>query len=114
MYDMKMKRAQLLELEIPGSLLLVNECQDMDGCQVNWVAKQVPRGKEGFFIGDAAQSSYSFRGAKSRCRLELPVQVVAYFTLTHSWRFGPAIANIANIVLLAKEKSKQTTGKTKT
>ncbi len=39
-YDLEMKRAQLMGLEIPGSLILVDECQDMDGCQVEWVSQQ--------------------------------------------------------------------------
>jgi hypothetical protein len=33
-YDLEMKRAHLKALRIPGSVLLVDESQDMDGCQV--------------------------------------------------------------------------------
>ena len=35
-----MKRAQLNELRIPSSVLLVDECQDLDECQVDWAEKQ--------------------------------------------------------------------------
>jgi superfamily I DNA/RNA helicase len=112
-YDFEMKRAQLLGIQIPGTALLVDECQDMDGCQVDWVASQVKHNKQVFFVGDAAQTIYSFRGAKSRYMMNLKGGVTDC-TLTNSWRFGPAIAKIANVVLFAKEKSPQTTGYTKT
>jgi superfamily I DNA/RNA helicase len=59
-----MKRAQLLGLRIPGTLLLVDESQDMDGCQVNWSAKQqVVFGTHIYVVGDAAQTLFTFRGA---------------------------------------------------
>lgn len=39
-FDFVMKRAQLRALEIPGTCLLIDESQDMDGCQINWVAEK--------------------------------------------------------------------------
>jgi superfamily I DNA/RNA helicase len=108
-YDFEMKRAQLANLEIPGTALLVDECQDMDGCQIEWVSSQVKFNKQVIFVGDAAQTIYSFRGAKSRYMMNLKGKVVDC-TLTKSWRFGPNIATVANMVLFAKQKSPQTTG----
>jgi ATP:corrinoid adenosyltransferase len=107
-YDFEMKRAQLLALRIPGTLLLVDESQDLDGCQSQWIAKQVEHGIHVYLVGDAAQTIYSFRGAKSKHMMN--VKDAKDCTLTKSWRFGPKIANIANIILFAKEKSPQTTG----
>lgn len=111
-FDLEMKRAHLLELEIPGTLLLVDECQDMDGCQVAWVSHQYHHSKLIFMVGDAAQTIYSFRGAKSRYMMELP-HPVTDCTLTTSWRFGPSIAQIANVVLFCKEHCPQTTASKK-
>ena len=111
-YDMEMKRAQLLGLIIPGSLLLVDESQDCDCCQIDWMSQQVQHGKQVFLVGDAAQTIYSFRGAKSKFMMELKADNDC--TLTTSWRFGPSIARIANLVLFSKEKSPQSTGYTKT
>lgn len=105
-YDMEMKRVQLKALRIPGSLLLVDESQDMDGCQVDWISKQCNHGTHVYIVGDAAQTIYSFRGAKSKYMVNL--QGAVNFELTKSWRFGPSIASMANVVLFSKHKSKQT------
>jgi len=108
-FDLLMKRAQLKKLKIPGSLLLVDEAQDLDACMTDWLAVQATQyGKHVFFVGDAAQTIYSFRGAKSKHMMS--VKNVIDCTLTRSWRFGPSIAKVANLVLFAKENSPQTTG----
>jgi hypothetical protein len=38
--DSEVKKAQLKNLRIPCSVLLVDECQDLSACQVDFVAKQ--------------------------------------------------------------------------
>jgi hypothetical protein len=103
-----MKKAQLKNLRIPCSVLLVDECQDLDACQVSFIARQKDFGTQIFFVGDAAQSIYSFRGAKSSNVMSLPDFVDRI--LNKSWRFGPAIAQIANVALFVKKYSPQTTG----
>jgi hypothetical protein len=109
-YDLEVKRAHLRELQIGGSLLLVDESQDMDECQIRWMAKQSEFGTHIYLVGDCVQAIYSFRGAKPKCLMELsehyPIQDC---DLTVSWRFGHDIARIANIILFCKEKSPQTT-----
>jgi superfamily I DNA/RNA helicase len=105
--DFQMKRAQLLGLRIPGTLLLVDESQDMDGCQVNWSAKQqVVLGTHVYVVGDAAQTIFTFRGAKSKSLMALEADKDCL--LTASWRFGEAIARTANCILFSKHKSAQT------
>lgn len=64
-FDIEIKRAQLNQVQIPGSVLLVDECQDLDACQVDLIRSQLQYGTAIFFVGDAAQTIYSFRGAKS-------------------------------------------------
>jgi hypothetical protein len=109
-YDLEMKRASLASLKIAGSILLVDESQDMDECQISWMVQQaIEQGAHVYLVGDCAQTIYSFRGAKSKCLMEL--SNCQDCDLTHSWRFGPNIARVANIVLFAKTKSSQTTCK---
>jgi hypothetical protein len=57
-------------------------------------------------VGDAAQTIYGFRGAKSKFMMEI---LGIDYSLTKSWRFGHQIAQIANTVLFSKEFSPQTT-----
>jgi len=110
-YDFEMKLAQLLQLRIPGTLLLVDESQDMDACQIDWVAaQQVRYGTHVYMVGDPAQAIYEFRGAKPRYLMNL--EHVRYdCPLTESWRFGWKLSHVANIMLFAKEYSPQTTAK---
>jgi superfamily I DNA/RNA helicase len=106
-FNFEMKRAQLLKLQVPGSILLVDESQDMDSCQVDWISKQqVEFGTHVYVVGDAAQAIYGFRGAKPQFLMQLECDNDRM--LTESWRFGPAISRIANLILYSKEKSDQT------
>jgi len=107
-YNTDMKQAQLARLALPGTLLLCDECQDMDGCQVDWIDGQRERGAHVVLVGDPAQTIYGFRGAKSTFMLGCEGEDCR---LTQSWRFGRQIARAANTVLLAKERSPQTTKK---
>eukprot|EP00804_Cyclotella_cryptica_P009997 CCRYP_015421-RD/>CCRYP_015421-RD protein AED:0.11 eAED:0.14 QI:371/0.75/0.8/1/0.5/0.2/5/0/796 len=106
-FDTEMKKAQLMNARILCSVLLVDECQDLDECQVDFIAKQMNFGTHVFFVGDAAQTIYSFRGARSYHVMSLPNCIDRF--LTKSFRFGPAVAQIANIALFVKENSPQTT-----
>ena len=108
-YDLEVKRAQLADLQIAGSLLLVDESQDMDACQINWMAGQSKFGTHVYLVGDCAQSIYGFRGAKSKCLMDISNEhSVRDCTLTTSWRFGHEIARVANLILFCKERSPQT------
>ena len=106
-FDTEMKRAQLLGLQVPGSILLVDESQDMDACQVDWISRQqVNFGTHVYVVGDPAQAIYGFRGAKPQFLMNLSSDVDKM--LTESWRFGNGICRVANLILYAKEKSDQT------
>ncbi|KAJ9438303.1 hypothetical protein DIPPA_16675 [Diplonema papillatum] len=106
-YNLWMKRAQLAGAEIAGTLILVDEAQDLDACQLAWIElQQRVHCKHVFVVGDPAQAIYSFRGARPHHLMALRGCVDR--TLTRSWRFGPAIGNIANVVLSVKERCPQT------
>lgn len=104
-----MKLAHLGQKKIDATCILVDESQDCDACQIAWIEKQVEFGAQVYFVGDAAQTIYSFRGAKSENLMKLDVKEEHRCTLTRSWRFGDSIARIANLVLFSKEYSRQTT-----
>lgn len=101
-----MKQAQLKQLRIPGTFLLVDEVQDLNPCQLDWFIQQHKQGMHVFFVGDMAQQIYSFRGAKSGPLLDY--QDAQDLKLTVSFRFGRNIATIANTILFAKLMSEQT------
>jgi hypothetical protein len=54
-YNIEMKKAQLQNLRIPCTVLLVDECQDLDGCQVAWIEGQKKFGTHIFLVGDSVQ-----------------------------------------------------------
>ena len=100
-------------LSKPCTALLCDETQDMTECQISFLASfarsmNIPV----FFVGDAVQTIYSFRGAKSKFIRELDTYAngvpVKDYKLTKSFRFGPRIAAVANAILFAKEHSPQT------
>jgi hypothetical protein len=104
-----MKQAQLRGLAIAGSYLLVDEVQDLTPCQLDWFVQQHKRGTHVFFVGDMAQQINSFRGAKSAPLLEYTA--VQELKLTKSFRFGPNVATVANVILFGKINSLQTSVK---
>jgi hypothetical protein len=109
-YNIEMKKAQLQNLRIPCTVLLVDECQDLDGCQVAWIEGQKKFGTHIFLVGDSVQCIYGFRGAKSTHVMKLHDCID--ISLTKSYRFGSRIAKIANVATYAKESSPQTIGRT--
>jgi superfamily I DNA/RNA helicase len=107
-FDLDMKRVQLLKLRVPGTILLVDESQDMDACQIDFIVHQQAElhRRHVYVVGDPAQAIYGFRGAKPKFLLQLGCN--EKMLLTHTFRFGPGVCNIANMILFAKEKSDQT------
>jgi ATP-dependent exoDNAse (exonuclease V) beta subunit len=107
-YDFDMKRVQYFALRVPGTIVLVDESQDLDACQVDWIGRQqVERHRlPVIMVGDCAQAIYGFRGAKPEYLLNL--KCTQHFSLVESWRFGPAISNIVNLILFCKQHSDQT------
>mmetsp|Transcript_15506 Transcript_15506/g.38608 ORF Transcript_15506/g.38608 Transcript_15506/m.38608 type:complete len:1261 (-) Transcript_15506:1280-5062(-) len=107
-FDLDMKRVQLLKLRIPGTILLVDESQDMDACQIDFIVHQQAElhNLHVYVVGDPAQAIYGFRGAKPKFLLQLGCHEKKL--LTHTFRFGPGLCNVANLILFAKEKSDQT------
>jgi superfamily I DNA/RNA helicase len=106
-YDSILKRAQLLKSsKIPCTALLVDESQDLNECQIEWVCSQISaHGIQLYIVGDAVQTIYSFRGAKSTHLMGIQNTIPNTISLvdrqlTQVWRFRPEIAAVANIILI--------------
>ena len=104
-HDAFMKYAQLGNCNLQKyTTILLDESQDTTACQLDLFVKQ-QADKNIYVVGDAMQTIYSFRGAKSKFVVELPN--TNDHTLTKSFRFGSSIAKIANRFLWIKEYSPQ-------
>ena len=57
-YDTVMKQARLENLEVPSRVLLVDESQNLNECQVAWMTEQrrLGGGKQMYFVGDAVHT----------------------------------------------------------
>ena len=80
---------------IPGKFLLYDEAQDADPCIADVVLRQ---DAQLIAVGDECQAIYGWRGATDAMR-DWPAQ--HRVALTKSFRFGPAVAEQANVFLAA-------------
>ena len=115
-HDVYMKKAQLEKISIPSyTVILVDESQDLTQCQIDYFCVQqtaspsITIKKDVFVVGDAAQTVYSFRGARSRFLKDLDKTFTTLkdFPLTESFRFGKNIEAVANQILYLKMRSLQ-------
>jgi superfamily I DNA/RNA helicase len=92
-HDGYLKLYQLSNPRLPGDYLMVDEFQDTNPVTMA-IVKAQPHPV--IVVGDPYQSIYAFRGAINAMRF---FKADSEFSLTHSFRFGPAIADLANKVL---------------
>jgi UvrD/REP helicase N-terminal domain/UvrD-like helicase C-terminal domain len=109
-----MKRVQYFALRVPGTIVLVDESQDLDACQVDWIGRQqvVLHRLPVIMVGDCAQAIYGFRGAKPEYLMNL--KCTHHFFLTKSMRCGPGLSSMTNLILFCKQHSCQTRDDKKT
>jgi hypothetical protein len=79
--------------------LVTHNCQDVNACMREVILQQADHAQL-IFVGDSQQSIYAFRGAED----SLPIMARRFpearqLPLTQSWRFGPALAELANLFL---------------
>ncbi len=93
-HDTYLKLWQLGAHTIPGDFLLFDEAQDANPVMLAALnAQQVPI----IWVGDDQQQLYEWRGAVNAMDT-LPDDIPRTY-LTQSWRFGPAVADVANTIL---------------
>ncbi len=93
-HDAYLKLYQLSQPRLDWPLILLDEAQDTNPCVMALFLNQ-PSAK--VMVGDEAQAIYGFRGAVDA--LKTPGQERP---LLQSFRFGPAIADVANLILAFK------------
>lgn len=79
--------------KIPGDYILFDEGQDATPVFISAVHQQ---GVQVVWCGDSQQAIYEWRGAVDALTT-VPVDSTSF--LTHSFRFGPQIAEVANVLL---------------
>jgi superfamily I DNA/RNA helicase len=85
--------------------ILFDECQDANPVTTNIVMSQ----RCGVvMVGDAHQAIYQFRGAKNA--LATAPETWRRMTLTRSFRFGPGVAEVANVLLGLKGETSKIIG----
>ena len=93
-HEVYLKLWQLNGPRIPADFIAFDEAQDANPVMLDIVRQQVHA--QLVFVGDSCQAIYGFTGAKNALR-EVPAENRTY--LTQSFRFGPAIAEVANAIL---------------
>lgn len=94
-HDIYLKLWQLGGYPIPGEFLLFDEAQDASPVMLAALAAQGDT--QVVYVGDSCQQIYEWRGAVNAMALLDPATPSAW--LTQSWRFGPPIADVANLIL---------------
>ena len=96
-HDAYLKIYQLSKPTINANLIMIDEAQDLNPVLLDILSHQT---MQKVFVGDNHQQIYAWRGAvNSLSGLDYET-----FHLTHSFRFGPAIADLANVCLFAKNE----------
>lgn len=90
---------------LPFDLVALDEAQDSNRLTSRLIADQT--GCQTVLVGDSEQAIYGWRGATNAMR-EFPEHTELF--LTRSWRFGPAIAELANVFLRIREAFPLVTG----
>jgi len=94
-HDVYVKLWQLAGYQIPGQFLLFDEAQDASPVMMAALASQ--ENAQVVYVGDSQQQIYEWRGAVDA--LDRLGDGINRTWLTQSWRFGPAIAEVANEIL---------------
>lgn len=92
-FDIALKLWQLSAPYLPCDYLLIDEAQDLDPLMQDVANVQAIRGTQVVWVGDTQQQIYSWRGAVN-AMANADVEERTY--LQKSFRFGPAVAAVAN------------------
>lgn len=83
---------------LPGNAIYFDEAQDATEIARHIVERQLDRGATLDVVGDSNQQLYAWAGATDALdHFDVPEEFV--WSLTKSFRFGPAVAEVANLIL---------------
>lgn len=97
-HDHYLKLWQLNSPRIAADYVLFDEGQDANPVMLDIVLQQAEHGVQLVWVGDSQQAIYGFTGAVDALDRAAAAGSMTSF-LTQSFRFGPAIADLANVVL---------------
>lgn len=95
-HEVYLKAFQLSGPRISADVIFFDECQDVSPVLASIVAQQTHAQR--IYVGDASQAIYGFTGAVDALS-QLKATGAATTTLSQSFRFGDAVAEVANRVL---------------
>lgn len=96
-HDTYLKSFCLSRPDLGQDLIFLDEAQDTTDCVLRLLLEQAERGTQLVLVGDRRQAIYRWRGATNAMAkvsggcLEFP--------LSQSWRFGPRVGDIAEVIL---------------
>jgi len=90
-----LKLYQLSQPVLRYATIMLDEAQDTNPVTQDLVLRQVAHGARVFLAGDPYQQIYAWRGAVDALQ---KVNADPYY-LTQSFRFGPEVAGVANVIL---------------
>jgi len=97
-------------LSLKFDTITIDESQDINPVIGGIVRLQVGYGSKVIAVGDPHQQLYAFRGAEDALAAPWLEKAETHF-LTESFRFGPAAADVANILLALKGETQTLKGK---
>jgi F-box protein 18 (helicase) len=95
-HDTYFKLWQMSRPRLPYDVILLDEAQDTNPALFDVFVRQEHAVR--VLVGDRHQNIYGFRGAMNAMEA-FKGEGVGRYALTHSFRFGPKIADVANIIL---------------
>lgn len=96
-HDIYVKLWHLSRYGIPGDYILFDEAQDASPVMLDALDHAAGQGQQVIYVGDGSQQIYEWRGAVDA--LDRVNESFPRTNLTQSWRFGPALADLANVLL---------------
>lgn len=94
-HDSYLKIFELSNPRMPVDFVLLDEAQDTNGVTLSLFEQQ--EHAQRVLVGDDQQSIYGWRAANINALQIAKADALCY--LTKSWRFGPPIADVANVIL---------------
>jgi len=104
---LKLYQLSLPDLSRRYSIILFDEAQDSNPVTNHIVLQQ---NCKVIFVGDDHQQIYRFRGASNAMKTSMLDKADTLY-LTHSFRFGPQVAMVANALLMLKQETRPVIGK---
>jgi superfamily I DNA/RNA helicase len=96
-HDALLKLWSLRKPRLDFDYIIFDEAQDTNAVTADIISQQHHATR--LYIGDRHQSVYAFRGATNAMEQMSENRSARQFHLSQTWRFGPKIAGVANLIL---------------